>query len=78
MLFRGFTQPTHNFAPGQMVYLRLETVGSGDQEKSLRVLDASKNEIQRLSLSQAGNGPFVFTASLTAPGTPGLYYLDIR
>lgn len=73
-----FTQATHQFSPSQTIYLKIETLGSGDQEKTARLLDAQKNQIQAITLNQAGSGPFVFTASLAAPSNPCTYYLDIK
>ena len=74
----SFSQPTHNFSSGQTVYLRLETSGSGDQEKTLRLLDSAKKELRKIILDQSGQGPFVFTATFLAPNDPGVYYLDIK
>lgn len=71
----AFTQPTHNFSPGQMVYVRVESLVSGDREKTLRILDAEKREIQKLNLNQTGS---LFTASFPAPNNPGVYYIDIK
>lgn len=74
----AFTQPTHNFSPGQTVYVKVEAPGSGDQEKTLRLLDHDKKEVLRLALTQSGSGPYIFTASFAAPSTPGVYYVDIK
>lgn len=70
----AYSQPTHNFSPGQRVYIKVEAFG-GEKGKTLRLLDSSKNEIQRLTLNQSGN---VFTTSFTAPETSGIYYIDIK
>ncbi|HUW22094.1 MAG TPA: hypothetical protein VMW41_05530 [Candidatus Bathyarchaeia archaeon] len=74
----GYTQATSQFAPGQSIYLRLEADGSGDQEKTLRLLDSAKKTINQFTLNQSGSGPYYYTLSLTAPGQPGIYYLDIK
>lgn len=71
----GYTKPTHNFSPGQMIYIRVESLVSGDREKTLRLLDSEKKEVQRLNLNQNGN---IFTASFAAPNVPGVYYIDIK
>lgn len=74
----GFSQATNQFSPGQTVYVRVEAQGSGDKEKTLRVLDAGKDEVERMSLDQSGTGPYVFTASFAAPNAAGVYYVDIK
>jgi hypothetical protein len=73
-----FSQPTNNFSPGQKIYLRIETMVSGNQEKTLSLLNTEKTELKRITLNQAGSGPYFFTTSFNAPGSPGVYYLDIR
>lgn len=73
-----FSQPVNRFLPGQMVYIRIKAQGSGDKEKTLRVLDSNKKEVQKITLEQVGSGPFVFTASFLAPDASGVYYVDIK
>jgi hypothetical protein len=74
----ALNQPTREFSPGQTIYFYLETEGSGDQEKNLRLLDSEKREVQKIDLDRSGPGPFIFKASFPAPQTPGLYYLDLK
>lgn len=71
----GYTQPTHNFSLGQMVYIRVESMVSGEKEKTLRVLDSEKREIQKSSLNQKGN---IFTTSFAASSISGVYYVDVK
>jgi len=71
----NFSQPTNNFSPQQTVYVKLESFVNGDKEKTLRILDSEKREIQRLNLNRNDN---IFTASFTAPDVSGVYYLDIK
>jgi len=74
----AYTKPTHNFSPGQTVYIKVEVPGGGEQEKILRLLDYDKREIKRLTLAHSGSGPYIFTTSFAAPATPGIYYVDIK
>lgn len=71
----NFTQPTNNFSPGQMVYVKVESFVNGDREKTLRILDSDKRETQRFNLNHSGN---IFTVSFAAPNTSGIYYVDIK
>ena len=71
----NYSQSTNNFSTGQTVYLRYEWSGSGDKEKTLRILDSDKKEINRFSLNQSGG---YYTASFAAPGSAGIYYVDTR
>ena len=70
-----FNQPTNNFSPGQMVYLKVESSIDGSGEESLRILDAEKKEIQEFILNRQGN---ILTASFASPVNPGVYYLDVK
>lgn len=74
----SYSKPTHNFSPEQTVYIRVETVGNGDKQKTLLLLDSSKKEIFVITLGQSGNGPYIFTVSFKAPNQPGIYYVDIK
>lgn len=74
----NFSQATHNFNPGQMVYVKVETSSTGDQQKILRLLDDGKNEIAQYIFNRSGDGQFTYTISFNAPNTPGIYYVDIK
>ena len=74
----NYSQPTHDFSAGQTVYVKIETSGCGCSQKTLRVLDNSKNEVSLYQLNRSGEGPYVFTASFSAPNTEGIYYVDIK
>jgi len=74
----NYSQPTNDFSVGQTVYLKIENSGCGCSQKILRVLDNNKNEISQLTLDRAGDGPYVFTASFSAPATEEIYYVDIK
>jgi len=74
----SYSQSTHNFLPGQTVYVRVENVGNGDKQKRLLLLDSSKKEISAITLNQSGSGPYLFTSSFKAPDKPGIYYVDIK
>lgn len=73
-----FSQPAHNFNPGQTVYVRVEETGSGDRQKLLRLLDNDKNEILHQDLLRSGNGPYIYTLSFLTPNQSGIYYVDIK
>lgn len=70
----NFSQPGRNFSPKQMVYVRV-TAGSGDKQKTLRLLDSEKKELKGLTFNQSGN---IYTVSFAAPASPGIYYVDIK
>jgi hypothetical protein len=72
------SRPANNFAPGQKVFIRVQTTGGGDQKKLLRLLDSSKKEVLRKILTQQGKSPYVFIASFMAPADSGVYYVDIK
>ncbi len=74
----SYSKPTHNFSPGQTVYIRIENVGNGDKQKTLLLLDSLKKEISAFTLAQSGSGSYVFTTSFKAPDSPGIYYVDIK
>ena len=74
----GYQTATHNFFPNQTIYVRVEFAASGDLKQVLKILDAQKNEVRRISLERQGSGPFIYTAAFSSPNEPGVYYLDIR
>ena len=71
----GYTQAASRFNSGQIVYLRIPWKESGDKEKTLRLLNSNKSEINRFSLNQSGG---YYTSSFSAPKSSGVYYVDVR
>lgn len=73
-----FQNPTHNFSPGQMVYIKIEHSGNGEKQRLLKLLDKDKKEVALFTLNRSGNDPFIYTTSFKAPDGPGVYYVDIK
>jgi len=73
-----FKIPAHNFSAGKKIYVHLIISGSGEEEKVIRLLDAGKNEIDRVSPNQEGNNPYTYTATFIAPAKDGTYYIDAK
>lgn len=70
----GYSISTNKFSVNQIVYVRVEA-SSTNSEKILRLLDANKNQIKQIEMSQNNN---IYTASFNAPVGDGVYYVDIR
>lgn len=74
----NFSQATHNFNPGQTVYIKVNTTSTGDQQKILRFLDSNKNEIAQYIFNRSGDGEYIYTISFNVPNISGIYYVDIK
>lgn len=70
-----FTQEKINFKSGDTVYVKVETSISGEDEKSLRLLDWQKQKVSDLPLEKTDFG---FKSSFAAPAQDGVYYLNLR
>ena len=71
----NFSSQTTNFSAGQTIYVRVNANNEGTDKHQLNLRDNQYNLIQSYNLNKEGSK---FTASLSAPSSPGYYSLEAQ